>query len=206
MKYRIEAESQASFPTPVREHHVQWRLAPWDGDGQRVTSCLLETEPHAEPTRHRDGFGNRLDCVAVMGAHSHLSVTLVAEVETLLHNPFDYQPVNPERELDWIADSLRQAPRLWDFILHRSAVTPPPGWLDPDLGLPPLEAGKPLIEQLLTAMERVACLFDFDPECTEPTPRLETFIESRCGSSADFAHLLITLVRGWGVPARFATG
>lgn len=132
-----------------------------------------------------------------MGAHSHLSATLVAEVETLLHNPFDYQPITPERDLDWITHNLRQAPRLWDFILHRSAVTPDPGWLDPDLGLPSLEPGKPLIEQVQTAMERVSALCEFDPECTEPTPRLETFVESRCGSSADFPHLLTTLMRAW---------
>lgn len=206
MKYLIELESRADFPAPVREHHVQTRIAPWDDEWQRVSSCSFDIDPGAEPIRHHDGFGNPVDCIAVMGSHSTLSIRLLAEVETLLHNPFDYQPIAAERELAWISDHLRQAPRLLDFILHRSALTPNPASLASDIKLPELMPGKPLIDQLQSAMHWVSGVCGFDPENPAVTPRLAQLVETHRGSSSDLAHLLITVVRGWGVPARFAAG
>lgn len=206
MKYRIEVENQTGFPSPVREHHLQLRLAPRDDESQRVSSCSFEIEPGTEPLRHHDGFGNPIDCIAVMGSHSALSIRLDAEVETLLQNPFDYQPIAPEHEPNWIADNLRQAPRQWNYVLHRSAFTPGSSSIDPSVELPKLVPGHPLISQIQTAMGWVSTVCDFDPESSSTAPALTQLFETGHGSSADLAHLLITLIRGWGVPARFATG
>ena len=206
MRYRIETELQASFAEPVREHHVQLRLVPGDDEWQKVGGCTFDIDPVAEPIRHRDGFGNPVYCLAVMAAHSQLAIKICAEVETLLTNPFDYQPIAHQRERDWLQHSLRQAPRLWDFVLHRSALTPGLPQIPGDSETPPLLSDKPLIEQMQTAMEWVETVCPFDPESLDVQPELVMALESGHGSSVDLAHLLIAVVRNWGIPARFAMG
>jgi transglutaminase-like putative cysteine protease len=205
VRYRIETELQWDFAEPVREHHVQLRFAPWDGEGQR-SECTIDVEPAAELIRHRDGFGNPLHCLAIMAPHSGLSLKLSSEVETLLSNPFDYRGVSQGREMDWIQHSLKQAPRLWDFLLHRSASTPALASLSTDLELPERVADKPLMDQVQAAMSWIEDVFELDPERLKAQSDLAAVLESGRGDSVDLAHLLIAVVRSWGVPARFAKG
>jgi transglutaminase-like putative cysteine protease len=206
VRYAIHAGLQVELSAPVREHHIQLRLAPWADQWQQLDECRLEAEPHAEPICHRDGFGNPLYCLSLMAAHSSLSIDFSADVRTLLHDPFDYRAVTPRRELDWIRDSLRQAPRLWDFLLHRSVLTPDLS----DLGLgeesPRLVEGEPLIEQAQAALGWVRrtwerLMRDGDKQA-EPSLRSQDYYAGSAGP----AHLLVALVRSWGVPARFCTG
>ena len=93
MKYLIERESRTRFDVPVREHHVQLRVAPWEYEWQRLVSCSLSVEPDVEAASHRDGFGNRVHRFGVMRQHQELDTRLHAEVETLLVNPFDFEAI-----------------------------------------------------------------------------------------------------------------
>ena len=206
MRYRIERSSVTRFDARVREHHVQLRIAPWDGDLQRVTRCTFEVEPAVEVADHLDGFGNRVLRFAVIAPHERLVTRLSAEVETLLRNPFDFEAVAPAREADWLAHSLHQAPRLWDFVLHRSSLTPRLPERLADDALPAFRPGEALLPQ-------VQGLLDWSGERYEAVPRadpqarpLARLLEERCGCPADLAHLLLSLLRGWGIPARFAQG
>ena len=206
MMYRIEAELRTDFAEPVREHHIELRVAPLEDDWQKVSACSVEADPFAGPVRHMDGFGNRVHCVAVVSAHSSLSVKLQAEVETLLINPFDFEAVAPERELDWIRRGLEKDPRLWDFVLHRSRQTPKVSDLALDPKTTGFVTGRPLIGQVQDAMYRIVETRLPEPEHTEDreTPPKASSLDLPAG--ADPAQLLIAVVRGWGVPARFVVG
>lgn len=206
MKYRIRSEYYASFESPVREHHVRLRLAPAEDGDQSVLACTFESAEALQPIHHRDGYGNPVYAVARMAPHDTLSVTMRAEVVTRLENPFDYQPVRPDRERDWIAHGLHEAPRLWDFVLHRSALTPDGAQFTQALAIGGWTPGRPLIGQVQEVMEKLALCIDFDPARTTLQPRLQTLLENRCASSGDLAHLLVSVVRSWGVPARYAVG
>jgi transglutaminase-like putative cysteine protease len=204
VKYRIQADLQAELSKPVREHHVQLRLIPWADEWQRPGVYTLETEPFAHPVHHRDGFGNPLVCFALMGPHKSLSISLRAEVQTLLHNPFDYRPVPPRREMDWIHQDLRQAPRLWDFVLcpsPRMEVLLP---YNAAKEAPRFLVDRSLVEQVLLAIEWVASVADRTGEGKGPVPATKS-PDYYDGSTAR-TRLLIALVRSWGIPARFATG
>ncbi|ESQ14403.1 MAG TPA: transglutaminase family protein [Chromatiaceae bacterium] len=216
MRYRIQRDERVDFSAPVREHHFECRIAPWDDASQSLTSLQIDLEPIAEWASHRDCFGNQVHRAALLRAHDLCQVHLVAEVETRLANPFDYDAVVPEREAVWIADSLRQAPRLWDYVLHRSALTPaiqsfaqteaadeqapsplatPPTW----------RSGVPLLKQVQDACLWVQAECDIDP-ARPPAAALAELCQEQVGNSADLAHLLIAIVRGWAIPARFVSG
>jgi transglutaminase-like putative cysteine protease len=206
VRYLVERESRTRFESPVREHHVLLRVAPWDDEGQRVHSCTLAVDPEVEPAHHLDGFGNLVHRFAVMSAHERLVTRLTAEVETLLANPFDFEPVAPAREPVWIEHSLREAPRLWDFVVHRSGYTPALAETVAEAPVPAYRPDTPLLGQVQEAMEWVRGLCELDPECDEAQPDLRSLFETRCGSDRDLAHLLISVLRGWRIPARFALG
>lgn len=215
MRYRIERFDRIGFGAPVREHHFECRIAPWDDAGQRLTGLEIVVDPGAEVGSHRDCFGNQVHRSALLGAHERLVVHMTAEVQTLLANPFDFEPIAPAREAEWIADSLRQAPRLWDYVLHRSVLTPS---LDQasmselaqaeevvELGLPLWRPGVALLAQTQDLVDWISAEFTHDPDLA-PAASLDELLLRRSGTASDLAHLLIAVARSWQMPARFVTG
>lgn len=206
MRILIEGESRVRFAHPVREHQVQLRIAPWDSDRQRLVSCTLDSEPVSEAASHRDCFGNRVHRLGVVSPHERLVTRLRAEVETRAAEPPDFDPVAPARERSWLDHSLRQAPRLLDFLLHRSQRTPDlPPTLPGEAVTPVFRPGEAILGQVKDALTWMAGTFARDP-AAPPGNGLDAFLESRCGGPAELAHFLVALVRGWGVPARYASG
>jgi transglutaminase-like putative cysteine protease len=207
MRYRIERSAHTRFSAPAREHHFELRVAPWNDATQRLVSLTLTVVPPATTAMHRDCFGNQVHRASLMSAHSEVEVRLVAEVETLLANPFDYKPVAPARELEWVTGSLREAPRLLDFVLCRSARVPDLAPLTRDGITPPAYApDRAVLVQLQEAMTWLGDTFTFDPEAVMARPTLVELFESGVGSSRDLAHLFVALARSWGFPARYVRG
>jgi len=206
VRYSIHAWLQLELSAPVREHHIQLRLAPLADANQRVVDSRMTLVPEGFFTHHRDGFGNALDCCGIMAPHQRLSLRLQAEVETLLENPFDYALVPQRRERDWIRHALNEAPRLWDFVLHRSTRVPELETLGAALKWPGLRGDAPLMDQVQGAMGWIGEQLDLDLACPDASDTVEAVVARRCASAADMAHLLIAVVRAAGVPARLATG
>lgn len=206
MKYLIERESRVEFSGAVREHHIQLRIAPWDYDLQTVHSFSLAVEPEIEWASHRDGYGNQVHRFGVMSPHQSVSTRMQVEVETLLVNPFNFEPIAPERERAWIADSLNQAPRLWDFVYHRSPATPELSRELLGVPVPALREGEAIVDQVQALMEWIRLYCDYEPTLADACADLGRALRGRCAGSADLAHLMLSILRSWGLPARFATG
>ncbi len=206
MRYRIEREGRIQYPGPVREHHVQLRLAPWDGEQQSRTRLELVSDPPAPVSMRHDGFGNLTQHLWVLSAHESLAFTLRAEVETALSNPFDFVPIPAGRERDWIAHALHEAPRLWDFVLHQGALTPSlPETLSAD-PIPVWRAGHTLLTEIQEAILWVQAVAEPDLDAAESVSALPALFDAGRGSPADLSHLMIAVLRRWGVPARFVSG
>lgn len=206
MRYRIQHDCRILFPTPVREHHCQLRMAPWEDETQSLTRLDLKVSPAVVPVARCDGFGNLTHHFTVLGAHREIAFSLTAEVETRLANPFDFKPLAVARERAWLTDSLHQAPRLWDFVYHQSALAP--GLPEPVAGRPrpAWQEGVAVLSQVQEAMAWVHSIAAFDPVETRPAATLADLVGAGRGTAADLAHLLIALLRGWNLPARFVSG
>lgn len=206
MRYVIEHETRLTFPASVKEHHCEMRLTPLDDELQHVHEMRLEVEPNAELFSYLDSFGNVVHHCGLVSPHDYVTTRVYAEVETLHTNPFDYLAIPPARERDWIQHSLRELPRLWDFVVHRSAATPNLRGLELDLALPAYDAQRPLIECVQQAMAWVKDNFTYDPDVTHVHTSLDEVLALKAGVCQDFAHLLIAIVRSWGFPARYVMG
>lgn len=235
MRLRIERRERIGFDAPVREHHLEWRCAPWDDAGQRLLRCDVAGEPVTTLASHRDCFGNQVHRTALLAAHDGLVLAMQAEVETLLADPYAVEPVAVERERAWLADSLHQAPRLWDLVLHRDDAAPLLAALlageapadvgvSADLadGLPVLRPNVGLFAQLqdatswITAGCTVAALPGIADAAADDAaargdaavaePSAARVLQIAQGTAAELALLLMSVARGWGLPARLAAG
>ncbi len=207
MRYVIEHESRLTFPHPVREHQCEVRLAPREDEHQSVRGLRIETEPPATLYSYTDCYGNRVHSFGVVAPHRALVTRMRVEVETRLENPFDYAPLPPGKERDWVKQCLRAQPRLWDYVLHRSPATPDLASTMPDdLDLPTCEERRPLIDSVMAARDWIADTITYKTGVTDVHSTLEEVLRQRAGVCQDFAHLLIAIVREWGFAARYVTG
>lgn len=207
MRYLITHELRLAFAQPVFEHQCEVRLLPSTTPAQRVLAATLATEPEAPQFTYLDGFGNQVHHFDVADAHQELITRTRVDVETLLANPFDYAPVAPDRERAWIDEALRAQPRLWDFVLHRSALTPAPEALaEAGVTAPAAVAHKPIIESVMAVRDWLADALTYDPQRDEAPATPAELMAGGEGSAADFAHLFIAILRGWRVPARYVSG
>ncbi len=206
MRYRIQHDCRILFASPVREHHCQLRMAPWEDEGQTIARLDLAITPAVTPVARCDGFGNLTHHFTVLGAHREVSFSLTAEVETRLANPFDFKPLAVARERAWLTDSLHQAPRLWDFVYHQGG--PAPRLPEPAGGRPrpAWQEGVAVLSQVQEAMAWVRSIAAFTPEEEHPAAALADLVSTGRGTAADLSHLLIALLRGWHLPARFVSG
>ena len=206
MRYLIEHTTRLSFPTPVREHQCELRLAPRESEHLRVAECHIEVSPEAPLREHDDYLGNRVHRLSLVAPHEFLAATLRAEVETRLANPFDYAPLSPRAEADWMARRLREEPPLCDFVLHRSAAVPELASLAGELAPPCFDPARTLLDNVQEAMRWVAEGFAYESGASEVHSPLASFFARRAGVCQDFAHLLVALVRSWGFAARYVAG
>jgi transglutaminase-like putative cysteine protease len=209
LRYLIDHSTAIRVSEPTWERQCELRLTPAENGQQRVHSLEITVDPEAQLHRYIDAFGNDVHYFSLLRPHDRLTIQMQAEVETLLSNPFDYELLSPEDESRWLADALRAQPRLWVYVLHRSPATPSPSRLADlaaDLGLPVYHRGAALQESLLALMDWIGGRVEYDPDGTHVHSSLDEVFREQAGVAQDFAHLMITVVRSWGFPARYVVG
>ncbi len=208
MRYLIEHETVLEYPNAIREHHIELRLAPRSDQFHLIHSCVIETEPEAILVGYTDYFGNRVDYFSVIPPHTRLVTRMRAEVETVRENPYDFTPVAPVEQMEWLADVMRREPRIHDFVLHRSSVTPPVAKLAEALSgiLPRFDREQPVMHSLSELMAWIPTVMEYRSGSTGVHADLAATVRHGGGVCQDFAHLFITIARSWGVPARYVMG
>jgi transglutaminase-like putative cysteine protease len=205
VRYLIEHRTALTFPSAVREHQCELRLAPRDNGDQKRLAYSLTITPEAELRESTDCFGNLVHRFSLLPPHDGLGVMLRAEVQTLLSNPFDYMPLPPPLERAWVERRIREDLSLYDFVLHRSASVPDVASLR-DVETPAYDSDRALLDNTQRAMAWIQERLVYAPGATEVHDPLGTIIARGAGVCQDFAHLLIAIVRSWGFAARYVMG
>jgi transglutaminase-like putative cysteine protease len=207
-RYRIEHETVLEYPEPVREHHIELRLAPRECSYQRLRGRTVEVSPEATLRSYVDAFGNRVDCFCVIPPHDRLATRVVSEVENTLENPFQFLPGPPEGQEASLQEILFREPRLLDFVFHESALTPGAPRLAAILGepAPARSPGVSYIEALVRLMDWVSGRMSYRGGTTPVHAPLADALALGAGVCQDFAHLFVSVARAWGLPARYVVG
>jgi transglutaminase-like putative cysteine protease len=207
IRYRVVHETVYEYSSLVSSSrqiaHLTPRTTPW----QQVAAHQLMVEPQVtERSEGTDYFGNRVTSFFIEEPHAGLTVRAESEVVVASHAPAQDAASPPWEEAVVARGAWR--PQL-DMDLEQYRV-PSPGV--------PLLAGarayaavsftprRPWLAAMLEFTRRINQDFAYDPEATTITTGVAEVLESRRGVCQDYAHLMLSALRGMGFAARYVSG
>jgi transglutaminase-like putative cysteine protease len=207
MIYDVRQTTDCTYASPVTNAYHVLRQTPVNRPGQRVQISSLQIAP--EPVSRREGqdfFGNRLTWVALEEAHDTLTVKVSARiaVEPVVIPPgvarLAWEAVR--EEVFASADLGPMAPA--HFLFPSRMVS-----LDPEIrdyaraSFPP---GRSMVEAATELTHRIKTdmTYEFGATTVRTTPPMSFAL--RRGVCQDFAHIMISGLRGLGLPAAYVSG
>lgn len=204
MRYRVQHTTRYSYASPVdlAAHivHLRPRQRPW----QAVVSEQMIVHP--SPGRRRDGidhFGNRVTWLFLDLPHADFKVTSDCIVEVAY-------PAAPEPS----------ATPAWETVVEAAAT--PAGWEAAEFqfgtNMAPVNAdsksyaavsfppGRPVLAGLLELNSRFKRDFRFRSGVTTIATPVSQVMHRREGVCQDFTHVMVSGLRGLGIPARYTSG
>lgn len=202
MYYTIRHVTRFRYSTSVSESIMEVRMQPRSEGLQRCLQFTLSTKPHAQIMTYRDFNGNIVHHFDVPGRYSQLTITAEALVE--VQPPFLLPPALDSSAWDEL-DVLTATHDYWDMLMpsHFARPTPLLNDLARDLNLRRRDDPLSLLRELNTAIYDT---FDYVPNSTSVDSPIDHALDDRQGVCQDFAHIMIALVRGLGIPCRYVSG
>ncbi|MCW5694546.1 MAG: transglutaminase family protein [Pseudolabrys sp.] len=207
MIYDIRQVTSCAYASPVAHAHHVLRLTPVNRPGQRVHLSALRIEP--PPVKAREGadfFGNRLTSITINEAHSTLAVKVSARIavepavmpdaaaapawETVRDEVFAATDIGPQSPVHFLFTSRMVSldPEIRDYA--RQSFTP----------------GRSIVEAALELNHRIKTDMTYEIGATTVTTTAPMSFALRRGVCQDFAHIMISGLRGLGLPAAYVSG
>ncbi len=205
MIYDIRHVTTYTYESPVAYSLCALRLSPTSRHGQRVIDVQIDIDPPAARRIRRSCFfGNTFEIVNIEAEHRELTVTAKARIAVA-------RPVAPMVTPDWeevrqeafsVNDLGPQSPA--HFIYASRVVTLDEATIA--YARQSFPSGRRILDGAIDFMERIWADFDYDPKATLVSTPLREAFEKRRGVCQDFAHIMISGLRGLGLPARYVSG
>jgi transglutaminase-like putative cysteine protease len=202
MLLEIQHETRYSYSAPIRESVMELWMQPRSAPGQRLVSFDVATEPKARCLSYIDWLGNTVLHFNVPEEHETLVIRTSASVET---RPPDAAPaaVSPEEwdrlGQEWVRD------RYFDF-LHPSKFVADTEHLSRFVEEHAVERLDDPLSSLRRLNDLMYGAFEYTPGFTAADSPIDASLAHRKGVCQDFAHIMLTVCRSWGVPARYVSG
>ena len=202
MFFHIEHTTEYRYSEPATESFSELRLRPRDSLRQKVSRHHTRVEPAVLVESHTDYFGNFVETVSIPFRHPSLVVTSVCDVET---KPFNDVLASVQMS---VAEARQfhagQRRELHDFLRPSQIVTFQEGvWRLADEFLSP---AAPFSESLRALNTHLFRSLRYRPGATDAGTTVEQFLKVKEGVCQDFAHLMISVCRAAGIPARYVSG
>lgn len=200
MILEIQHETRFTYSGPVSETIAEVRMEPISDANQSCRSFALKINPSTEAFRYRDGLGNAVHHYNILKSHKEIHVRAASVVEThprprRLSDCRAVYPFNPSdadlEALDYLKlrGPARWTPRLVPLL---ETLRPP--------------EGTPLIEVVIHVADYIRTHFAYAPDVTLAHSPIDDLLEQGKGVCQDFTHLMIAVLRSFGVPARYVSG
>jgi transglutaminase-like putative cysteine protease len=207
MIYDIRQTTTYNYASPVAYARHMLRLTPIDRPGQRVHATALEIEP--VPIERHDGqdfFGNRMTWIELDQPHDTLSVRVAARVAVKRDAVLDADATPPWEEIrDAAFASIDLSPNSPTHYLFPSRQVS----LDPEIRAYAAESflpGRTVLAGALDLMRRIKADFIYEIGVTTARTTPPMSFALRRGVCQDFAHIMISGMRGLGLSAAYVSG
>lgn len=207
MIYDIRHVTTYAYEAPVSFARCSLRLEPRSDNGQKLISHSVEIRPKpTERAARRDFFGTKTESVVIETPHRNLRIDSRSRVNVARRAPSRTAlspPWEGVRDLALSAKSLK--PDSPVGFIFASALVPV---LSPvtAYAAESFQPGIGVLAGAVDLMHRIRSAFKYDSKATLISTPLREVFENRHGVCQDFAHLMISGLRGLGLPAAYVSG
>lgn len=200
MEYTIAHQTTYYYADSVNESYTVLHLQPRSDPHQFCTKFAIDVTPHARINSYADRFGNDVQHFAILPPHDALSITTRSNVVTML----EHDPMPPFDATRAMLEADPKVERFYDFLHESSFVR----FVDEgasfraEFGDP----GESLGVWCTNVMHHIHASFSYDTDATTVRTTVTEAIARRAGVCQDFAHIMISGLRGLGLPARYISG
>jgi len=200
--YSVRHLTKFRYSEAVTESVMETRMHPRTDSSQRCLSFHLSVSPRCRLFTYRDYLGNHIHHFDIPARHQQLVIVAESLVEV------QSVPEIPERVAfeTWNElDALGRDEDCWEMLLPSEFVTPAPLLEDLKREMAVGRAEDPLTV-LRKLNEQLSTLIEYVPKSTRVNSPIDEALRNRKGVCQDFAHIMIALVRGLGIPCRYVSG
>ena len=200
MILEIQHETRFQYSEAAIESLAELRMEPVSDGRQSCHSYHVAVTPPTEVFRYVDGFGNSVHHYNLLVPHTLVRILSASVVETLRAE----RDASASRAV-YPYDRRRLPLDVLDFLPFRGSVRDTP-LLTPVLhALRPAE-GRPIARLVLDVAHYIHENFEYARDATLATSPVDEVLRKAKGVCQDFAHLMIAVLRSFGVPARYVSG
>jgi len=205
--YDLRHRTTYTYGAPVSFARCVLRLTPRSSPWQTVLSSNISVTPKPSSILERTGpFGELTQTVVVDQPHKALVIEARSRVHVharLIDANAPSDPWETVRERAFETEAL--GPEGPAAFLYPSALTPVSPPLT-DYVRESFAPGRPVVQAAAELMQRMYDDFAYDKDATDVhTPAAEAF-ETRRGVCQDFVHIMLSGLRGLGLPAAYVSG
>ncbi len=207
MIYDIRQTTTYDYASKVAYAHHVLHLMPINRPRQRVHAAALEIFP--VPVERREGvdfFGNHVTWIGLKEAHDSLSIKVAARVAVeapLEPAPLETPPWEEVRAAAMMTSDIG-ATSPAHFLFPSRQVS-----LDPEIAEYARESflpERPVFDGAFDLMGRIKADFVYEIGATSVATTPSAAYKLRRGVCQDFAHVMISGLRGIGLPAAYVSG
>ena len=201
MIYSVRHVTIFGYEPAVRESVMEVRMQPRSEGRQRCLNFQLTVSPTTSVMSYRDFMGNTVHHFDIAGSHTQVKLTAQGVVEVESPEPPDAVAAGSWGELD----ALTALEDHWEMMLP-SQYTAPTDELQKLAAEIGCERRGHLFEFLTELNQSMFQKFAYVPKSTKVDSPIDEALTNRQGVCQDFAHIMIALLRGLRVPARYVSG
>lgn len=207
MIYDIRHVTTYSYESPVSFARCALRLEPAGSAGQQLVSHSVDIRPRpADRAMRTDFFGTRTESVLIESPHRVLRIDSRSRVSVARTAPgrADDSPAwESVREAAFGSRDLSAASPVGYVFASPLVPVLGPVTAYASLSFP---AQRGILAGAVDLMHRIRTEFKYDPKATVISTPLADVLDKRHGVCQDFAHIMISGLRGLGLPAAYVSG
>jgi len=202
VRFSVSHLTHYKYARPASESVAELRLCPTSGPEQVVLKRELEVEPEVLVGSFEDYWENTVEFFSIPFRHSSLKISSTSTVETYPQKPIDYcRDVTVAEARQIISgNSLKTT----DF--RRPTRLVPLGKILHILHHKFIHSNSSIIDTTLDLNTWIHKNFRYVPGATDVRTPLEKVLAMRKGVCQDFAHVMLSILRTGGIPARYVSG
>lgn len=201
-RHAIEHALDFRYGAPVDSSVMTLHVQPLQDRRQVLLDFAIETDPGGPVFAFDGPFGNRGHFLDRPSPHERLVIRTRSVVET---GPQQAPPDDlGANGWDRVERGVR-APGQWLMLQPSRFVHPSPA-LDRFVREHSLERGDDPLASAIELTARLHGIFDYRPGSTAADSPIDNILETGRGVCQDYAHVMASIMRGWGVPCRYVSG